>query len=319
MTKKFDCVVCGSCVVDFLVRPVELDKPIGGGRLLQVEPIEVATGGIVSNSGIAMTRLGLSVAAFSYVGEDDFASLLKEKLRQAGLNVDHLEAYPGGSTSVTCALIDPSGERTFLHCVGSPKKLDRAHFEKHLDLFAASRSTLLGYYSLMPSMEAELPEVLRMIRATGCQTAIDAASEGGTMHPLADCLPHLDVYVPSFAEARNQTGEEDPRKIIERFRECGAPGVLGVKLGSEGALLSAAAGEYIRIEAVTPPGDVVDTTGAGDSFYGGLIAGLLKGLSVEQAGRIAAATGACCVTGLGATAGLCDWDETCRLAGVATP
>ncbi|MBM4093059.1 MAG: hypothetical protein FJ276_27165, partial [Planctomycetes bacterium] len=72
--KVFDCVLCGSCVVDILVRPVRLDAAIGGGRLIHVEPIEVTTGGIVSNSGIAMARLGMRVAAFSLVGDDEWAS-----------------------------------------------------------------------------------------------------------------------------------------------------------------------------------------------------------------------------------------------------
>ena len=91
---------------------------------------------------------------------------------------------------------------------------------------------------------------------------------------------------------------------------------MGVKLGSEGALLSPRAGEYVEIPQVVPPGPVVDTTGAGDCFYAGLLTGLLKGMSVERAGRLAAAAGACCVTGLGATAGLRDYQETARLAGL---
>src|SRR5205807_225705 len=116
---------------------------------------------------------------------------------------------------------------------------------------------------------------------------------------LDKALPHLDVYVPSHNEGEHQTGLADPRKIIDAYRECGAPGVLGVKLGSKGALLSDRAGSYIEVGAVKPPGDVVDTTGAGDSFYAGLLTGLLRGMSVADAGRLAAATGACCVTGLG--------------------
>ena len=55
--RKYDCVVCGSCVADVLVRPFPLDEPIGPGRATMVDPIEVTTGGIVSNSGIAMSRL----------------------------------------------------------------------------------------------------------------------------------------------------------------------------------------------------------------------------------------------------------------------
>ena len=50
-------------VADILVRPVPLAQPVGGGRLLHVDPIEVTTGGIVCNTGIGLARLGLTVAA----------------------------------------------------------------------------------------------------------------------------------------------------------------------------------------------------------------------------------------------------------------
>ena len=63
MNKTIDCVVCGSCVVDILVRPVPLETAIGGGRLVAVDPIEVTTGGIVSNAGIAMSRLCMTASA----------------------------------------------------------------------------------------------------------------------------------------------------------------------------------------------------------------------------------------------------------------
>ena len=66
--------------------------------------------------------------------------------------------------------------------------------------------------------------------------------------------------------------------------QCGAPGLLGVKLGSEGALLSPRAGQYERIAQVAAPGPVVDTTGAGDCFYAGLLTGLLRGMS-DRGGR----------------------------------
>ena len=137
---------------------------------------------------------------------------------------------------------------------------------------------LVGYYSLMPNLESDLPEVLAAIRKAGCRTALDTAGDGGTMQPLDRILPQVDVYVPSHNEATHQTGHEDPRKIIEAYRSCGAAGLLGVKLGSKGALLSPAAGQYVSIECVPPPGPVVDTTGAGDSFFAGLLTGLLKGL-----------------------------------------
>jgi len=314
--KTIDCVLCGSCVVDILVRPISLDQPIGGGRLLHADPIGMTTGGIVSNAGIALVRLGMRAEAFSLVGDDEWAELIRRRYAQENLGTARLLTRAGGATSTTAVLIDPSGERSFAHCVGVPKQMDGRLFRDNLDLFARSRMTLIGYYSLMPNLEHDLVDVLKEIRATGCQTALDAAGDGGTMQPLDAALPHLDVYVPSLAEARHQTGKNEPQEILEVYRSCGAPGLLGVKLGADGALISPQAGQFIKIDQVPAPGPVVDTTGAGDCFYAGLLGGLLQGLSAAEAGRLAAATGACCVTGLGATAGLRTYEETLQLAGL---
>ena len=319
MEKQFDCIVCGSCVVDLLVHPVPLESAIGGGRLLQVEPIDVTTGGIVSNAGIAMARLGCRVAVFSYVGRDQWAQFIRQRYEQERIETRGLMTHPTGATSTTAVLIAEGGERSFAHCVGAPKLLNRQTFLDHLELFRMSQMVLLGYYSLMPNLERDLAEVFAKLRELGCRTALDAAGQGGSLQPLDQILPHLDVYVPSRAEAMHQTGETDPQRIIEIFRRCGAPGILGVKLGADGALLSPAKHEYVEIPRVPPPGDVVDTTGAGDCFYAGLLTGMLRGLSLADAGRLAAATGACCVTGLGATSAIRDYRQTSQLAGLGPP
>ena len=316
MRKDIDCILCGSCVADILCRPVRLDVPIGAGRLLSTEPLQVATGGLVSNAGVAMARLGMKSAAFTYVGRDEWARLIRGRLEAEGLDCTGLLEHPTASTSTTVVLIDPSGERSFAHCVGAPKLMDKALFLMHLDLFACSRMALVGYYSLMPNLEGDLPEVFAAIRGTGCRTALDAAGSGGGLQPLDRILPHLDVYCPSLAEASHQTGSSDPREILRTYRECGAAGLVGVKLGSRGALLSPAASQYVEVPCVPPPGAIVDTTGAGDCFYAGLLTGLLRGMGPREAGLLAAAAGACCVTALGATAGIRGFEETARLAGL---
>ena len=134
------------------------------------------------------------------------------------------------------------------------------------------------------------------------------------MQPLDRILPELDVYFPSLAEAQHQTGKSDPHEIVDTYRDCGAPGLLGVKLGEKGALLSSRSGEYLTIPAVSAPGPIVDTTGAGDSFLAGMLTGLLADLSLEECGRLAAAAGACCVTAAGASAGIRSLKETMILA-----
>jgi sugar/nucleoside kinase (ribokinase family) len=316
MNKTLDCVVVGSCVVDVLARPVPLTAAIGGGRLIESDPLVLTTGGIVSNSGIAMARLGMRVAAFTYVGNDEWANVIRHRYASEGVDTSALITHPTGATSTTAVLIDPSGERTFVHCVGAPRMLDKQALLAQLDLFARSRAMLIGYYPLMTRLQNDLPEVFAAIRDRGCITALDAAGDGGTMDPLARILPHVDVYIPSESEAQHQTRLQDPRAMIGVYRDAGATGWVGVKLGSKGALLSPRPGEFVEVGAVKAPGAVVDTTGAGDCFLGGVLAGILRGLPPAEAGRLGAAAGACCVTGLGATTAIRGYDETCQLAGI---
>ena len=300
-----------------LCRPVTLDKPIGRGVLYQCDPILLAAGGIVSNAGVTMARLGMKVAAFSYLGKDAWSPVVRNLYRAEGIDVSPLIDHPNGATSTTVVLIEESGERSFYHCVGAPKLLDAKAYLDKLDLFAKSRMALIGYYSLIPNLEKDLADVLRRIRETGCKTAMDAAGSGGGMKPLDKALPYLDVWVPSLSEAKHQTGLDDPRKIIELYRGCGAPGLLGVKLGGKrGVLLSPEAGEFIEVPSCDAPGPVVDTTGAGDSFYAGLLSGLLKGHSVFEAGRLGAAAAACCVTVLGGSGGGRGYAESVKLADI---
>jgi len=317
MPHTLDCIVVGSCVLDVLARPVPLDAPIGAGRLIESEPLILTTGGIVSNAGITMARLGMRVAAFTYVGNDEWADVIRRRYAAEGIDTSELLTHPEHATSTSAVLIDPRGERSFVHCAGAPRFLVKRDFLERLDFFAASRAVLLGYYPLMTRLQDDLPEVLAEIRALGCLTALDAAGDGGTMDPLARILPHLDFYIPNATEAAHQTGRTDPRAMIATYREAGATGWLGIKLGERGALLSPHPDEYLEVPVVAPPGECIDTTGAGDCFYGALITGVLRGLAPEGAANLAAAAGAYCVTGLGATTAIRNYSETAELAGLS--
>ena len=304
MNKTLDCVCCGSCVADILVRPVPLGSAIGTGMMLKTDPLRLTTGGIACNSNIAMARLGMKTAVLAYVGDDEWGELIQRRMESEGVDCQRLLRHPNVDTSTSIVLIDPDGERTFAHYPGASCLLGKAAMLGNLDLFARSRMMLLGYYSQLPDLEEDLPEVLAAIRATGCRTAMDAGGCGGSMQPLDRILPHLDVYVPSRIEAMHQTGQSDPRAIIDAFRRCGAPGIVGVKLDSEGALLSPVPGAYMEVPCCPPPGPIIDTTGAGDAFFAGFLTGLLQEMSMEAAGCLGAAMATCCITALGASEGI---------------
>src|SRR4051794_40418856 len=225
MQKQFDCVVVGSCVVDVLARPVPLSQPIGAGRLIESEPLLLTTGGIVSNSGIALARLGMRVASFTYLGNDEWANVIRHRYAAEGIDTSALVTHPTGATSTTAVLIDPSGERTFVHCVGAPRLLDREAMLSKLELFANSRAMLLGYYPLMTRLQPDLPQVLAAIRETGCLTAMDSAGDGGRMGPLASILSHLHFYVADETEAAKQTSRKEAPGMYPGLCDPGAPGL----------------------------------------------------------------------------------------------
>ena len=308
-----DCIVCGTCVADILVRPVPLVHPVGGGRLFHVEPIAVTTGGIVCNSGTAMRRLGMRVAAASLVGDDLWGGVVRSRLAEEGIKTAAIDAHATLATSTTAVLIDPSGERSFAHHVGAPAALDLGFIRRHSAQWAESRLALVGYVGLLPGLEPVLTDALAAIHATGCRVALETGGSGGTLATVATALQHVDIYVPSLDEAIHQTGLEDPREIIACYRRHGAAGIVGVKMGTRGTLLSGHAGEILEIPCVAAPGPVADTTGAGDSFLAGLLTGILRDMPLRESGLLGAATAACCVTGVGAIAGLRSRDETLKL------
>lgn len=317
-SRDIDCLVCGTCVADILVRPVGLNEPIGGGRLIHVDPIEVVTGGIVCNTGIGLARLGGSVAAASLVGRDPWADVIRGRLAVEGIDTSPVTAHDTLGTSTTAVLIDPGGERSFAHHGGAPYAMDFAFIQGLQSHLARSRWALFGYLGLLPGLEPELGKAMAVAKQAGCLVALETGGAGGTLEQLAPALPHVDLYVPSLDEAVHQTGLTDPKAIIHCYRELGATGIVGVKLGTKGAVLTEASGGHaaeVHVPCLTPPNPVVDTTGAGDAFLAGLLTGLLREMPLRQAGLLAAANAAYCVTGYGATAALCDFATTSALAG----
>lgn len=313
-----DCAILGTCTVDILVKPIDLQQPLGPDRLLPVEPISVSTGGLVSNAGLALARLGNSVSAITGVGDDDWGEIIRQRLGAGGVDVSGVQSISGQGTSATVVLIDPAGQRSFAHCPGACAAIDPQFWARQESHLSSARFLLLGYYSLLPALESELPSLLPALKKRGTRIALDSAGSGGDPVPLKSILPWLDVYFPSRSEVEAQTGVVDPAHGIEVFRTWGARGLLGVKLGPEGVLVSSRAGDLVHLPALRPPGPIVDTTGAGDAFFAGLLSGLLDEQPPIEAARRGLAVAAYSITGLGASSVLPSRDEALGWAQAAS-
>lgn len=313
--KKYDCIFAGEICIDFPLSPLSLHTPLIEQAPIVLSAMDYVAGGIVSNGSMVFSRLGLKAAAFACVGQDVWADVLLAKLQQVGVDVSSIISIPLASSM--CFIFIENGEHCFAYQAGACQSLNAEMLQANLALFEQSHYLMLGYYGLMKSLTPDLPDVLPQVKETGCRIALDAAFGGGKLQPLDSILPHLDLYIPSYEEAHNQTGEGEPVAMLECFRRyTSATTILGIKLGENGALISPHKNEYITISPIKPPSDIIDTTGAGDSFYAGFIAGLIKGYDVEEAAKIASAAGACSVTGIGAIAGIRPFEQTCTLAGV---
>ena len=122
-------------------------------------------------------------------------------------------------------------------------------------------------------------------------------------------------FVPSYSEARRcathlGVGNDSPENVARAFQDEGV-GVVALKMGEAGSYIRAGEAENYR-EYRIPPFRVraVDATGAGDAFAAGFLAGVMHGFDLEKTGKLANATGACCVTEVGTVAGIRSLEET---------
>lgn len=304
-----DAAIFGLIVADLIAEPFDLRRPPPPGALVLCNSIQFTTGGNVCNTGIAMARMGLSVAAAGLVGDDVLGSAVTDRLRAAGVDTSAVLRTPIAQTAATVVAVEPGGERCFFHTPGANAHLDADAFRRCIPMLAGCRWVQVGYFGLLQKLTPDLPGLIAALRraAPGVKVALDTVNPPGAWAELEPILPHLDLFAPSRTEAAALTGESDPDRMVARFRAHMPRGVIGVKLDADGCLLDDEA-DRVFVPAYTV--DVVDTTGAGDSWFGGLLTGLIREMPLRNAGRFANRVAADCCTALGASAGIRTFDDT---------
>ena len=131
---------------------------------------------------------------------------------------------------------------------------------------------------------------------------------------MTPSLKHLDYFIPSEAEAKELAGTGDMSQAARAFVRDGARNVV-IKLGARGVLCLDESGRETTVPAFKVP-QVVDTTGAGDCWAAGFLAGLLEGRPLPDAARLGNAVAALSVQAAGATTGIRSMDQVTSLMGV---
>jgi sugar/nucleoside kinase (ribokinase family) len=305
-----DAAIFGLIVADLIAQPMDLRHPPPPGGLVSLQSLQLTTGGNVCNTGIAMAKLGMKVAAAGVVGDDVLGKAIVERLSGAGLDTSCVFTRSEAQTSATVVAVEPGGERCFFHTPGVTPLLDAATFRQCFGLFKQCRWVQVGYFGLLPALTPQLPQVLRELRAEAPQTklALETVNPPAEADLLWPILPYVDLFAPSRTEAAVLTGEREPAKMAAAFRARMPAGALvAIKLDADGCYVDCGAGGTV-VPAYKI--DVVDTTGAGDTWFAGLLTGLIRGMPVERAARLANRAAADCCTELGASAGVRSFDQT---------
>jgi len=306
----FDVACLGIMVADVVARPVT-GLP-ARGQLATVERIELHTGGCAVNTGIALAKLGHSVAVLGKVGRDGFGDFVCKVLADYGIDTAGVARDSSVNTSATMVMVDPEGERTFLHYLGANAALSADDVD--LDVVRQARILHVAGSFLMPTFDGQqTAEILGAARELGVKTSLDTAwdSTGRWFSIIEPALPHIDYFVPSFEEAAHIACRKDPDDVADFFLEYGME-IVVLKMGGQGCFVKSAR-EAIRLPAY--PVQVVDATGAGDCFAAGFLAGLSLGWDLERTAELANAAGAACVTAMGATTGVRSLQETLAIVG----
>lgn len=301
-------VAClGIMVADVVARPV-VDLP-ERGRLTLVDQMELHTGGCAVNTSISLAKLGVGAGVLGAVGDDGFGEFVLGQLARYGVDSRGVRRKSDVNTSATMVMVEPDGERRFLHYLGANAKLVESDVD--LTLIQGARILHIAGALVMPGIDGEpTARLLRRAREMGLTTSFDTVwdARGQWMRLVEPCLPYVDVMLPSLAEAQMITGKERPEEVAEVFLRYGVD-IVGLKMGERGS--------YVRqgdTELWLPPYviDPVDATGAGDAYVAGFLTGLVQGWDLEKTARFANAVGALCVTAMGAVTGVRSLEETLR-------
>lgn len=252
-----------------------LEQLIRPGKLIQVGAATVAPGGSVTNTGLALRKLGSDVSLVGMVGDDAFGRMIIDQYRQHGVDPD-LMISDRTETSYTLVLAVPGSDRCFLADTGANNAMKASDLD--YDKIGKAQYFHFGYPTLMRQFYIEggkqTVEMLKKVKSLGLVTSLDLAaldpeSEAAKQDwpkILADFLPYVDFFVPSIEElccildhdryeywqksfkddiCLHLSLKEDVIPLAEKVLDLGAGAVL-LKCGAAGMYLRTSSEEKMK-------------------------------------------------------------------------
>jgi len=304
MAYSYDYVCTGLTILDILGRHID-HIPEGGGTEI-IDQIRITAAGTAAGPAVIGARYGLKTALVGAIGEDDMGSILKTMLQQNNVDTTLIQHRNDMPTAATMLAVTPQGQRPNFHAIGASVMLEIN--EAQQNAIINSRFVHWGGVGTMLTLDGGPgAEILKAARENGATVTCDFIAPGpGILDALKLVMPHVNYFMPSLEEAMEVAETNGPDDTARFFMDLGAEACV-IKAGSQGSILYSQ-GKKTIIPALGV--DVVDTTGCGDSYCAGLVAGLAQGWDPEKSCRFAAATAALVATGLGSDAGVVDLQTT---------
>jgi sugar/nucleoside kinase (ribokinase family) len=302
----FDILVVGELNADLILRG---DVAPAFGQAEQL--IDDATLTLGSSSAIfacGAARLGLRVVFVGKAGEDEFGRFVVRELAARGVDTSGIVIDAAIPTGLSVILSRPA-DRAILTHPGSIAALRYDEIDQ--SLLPRARHLHLGSYFMLDALR---PDVARLFdaahshgRSVSLDTNYDPAEtwDGG----LADVLSRVDIFLPNETELCAIAGVDNTDSALDRLAKR-VP-ILAAKLGERGAIARRGAESAY---AAAPPTQVVDTTGAGDSFDAGFVYCYLAGWDLARSLRLACACGSLSTRAAGGTGAQATLEEALALS-----
>ncbi len=301
--KTIHCVGC--LVADFLSGPLK-QYPIPKVQTqVTTESVRIMPGGGAANTPSALARMGLKVGVFSKVGDDLTGEFIRRELGKLGVDTSGIRVSARDTTPMTYVGIHTDGDRTFIHTPGANATL--SWDDLNLDQVLATDYLLYQDLWVLAAMDGEpAARLLAEAKKRGVVTFLDECFGNGPKRESLELMaPHCDYVTPSVDDLRVIYPGASDNELANRLLELGAR-IVVLKMGSEGCLV-AQGKDRVKVPAL--PAKVVDTTGAGDCWDAGFIAGLSQGEDVVTAARIGNACAAFSIEAVGGSTGVPTYDS----------
>ena len=284
-------IVIGDACVDVTVRLADL--MVGHSDVYDSERLlpTISGGGTSANTAVALSKLGVATAFMGTLGDDYGGRFMLREFAERGIDTG-LTIVDDSNTIFVFAFIDPEGERTLWAFPREGCSYANLDLNK-IDLDRVRRagwvhSSGMAYMTGGTTRE-NLPKVFRAAYEAGVPTSFDLNTRVGEPENLdpdirravEETLPYVRYLLGSAKdEFYSFCPKDDWKDSVRAFAVDGRTVIS--RMGGDGAFTVSPEGEFFT-EAFQV--NVRNTTGAGDAFNAGFIAGMLRGLPLREAVR----------------------------------